>query len=141
MKPKYKRLKFIIISIILAILGIWLILKNFNENIVFFFSPTELKHRSVDNQLIRVGGLVTHITKINNISITEFIITDNQTNLRIRYTGLLPNLFRENQGIVAKGKLKGDIFVADELLAKHDENYMPQEVAKSLRNGSCPTCK
>ncbi len=141
MKPKYKRLKYILISIIFAVLGLWLILKNFNENIIFFFSPTELQHHSVGDKLIRVGGLVTSITKVPNTSITEFMITDNQTNLTIKYTGLLPNLFREDQGIVAKGKLKNGIFIAEELLAKHDENYMPQEIAQSLKKGKCSTCK
>ena len=143
MKPKYKRLKFILISIIFASLGLWLILKNFNENIVFFFSPTELQNKPVINQVIRVGGLVTKnsIIKTKDNLTTEFIITDKQTNLTIEFKGILPNLFRENQGIVAKGKLIGNKFIATELLAKHDENYMPAEVAKALKQGECPTCQ
>ncbi len=135
MKAKYKRLKFIAVAVFFISIGLWLILKNFNENIVFFFTPTELKQKSVANQLIRVGGLVTKnsITKLDNGLITEFIITDNQNNLTVRYKGLLPNLFRENQGIVAKGKLINSVFVASELLAKHDENYMPKEVSKTIK--------
>ena len=134
MKAKYKRLKFIAVAVFFVSIGLWLILKNFNENIVFFFTPTELKQKSLVNQIIRVGGLVTKdsITKIDNGLITQFIITDNQNNLTIRYKGLLPNLFRENQGIVAKGKLINNVFIASELLAKHDENYMPKEVAKTI---------
>lgn len=143
MKAKHKRLQLILIAIICAGFGLWLILKNFNENIVFFYSPTELKVKSVNNQLIRVGGLVSvnSIIKIEDGLTTQFIITDNKNNLVIRFKGVLPNLFRENQGIVAKGKLVDDIFIANELLAKHDENYMPKEVTKALEKGQCPTCK
>jgi cytochrome c-type biogenesis protein CcmE len=142
MKQKYKRLKLILVLIVCLSLGLWLILKNFNDNIVFFYSPTELKHKPIINQLIRVGGLISagSITKIDS-SITEFSITDNQTSLVIRFSGILPNLFRENQGMVAKGKLVDGIFIANELLSKHDENYMPKEVANSLKKGQCPTCK
>ena len=142
MKPKYKRLKFILMLLFCFSLGLWLILKNFNENIVFFFSPSELKQHPVINKVIRVGGLVMKgsITKTEP-SITEFSVTDNQENLKIKFIGLLPGLFRENQGIVAKGKFNGDVFMAQELLAKHDENYMPKEVAKSLKKGECPTCE
>ena len=142
MKPKYKRLKYISISIASIIMGLWLILSNFNENIVFFFSPTELRNKKIINQVVRVGGLVRSgsISRLDG-SVTEFIITDNQEELKIRFAGILPNLFRDNQGIVAKGKLEGDVFIANELLAKHDENYMPKEVAKSLKQGKCPTCK
>ncbi len=142
MKPKYKRLKFILMLLFCFSFGLWLILKNFNENIVFFFSPTELKQRPVINKVIRVGGLVVKgsITKTQP-SITEFLVTDNQEVLKIKFIGLLPGLFRENQGIVAKGKFNGDVFMAQELLAKHDENYMPKEVAKSLKKGECPTCE
>ena len=137
MKIKYKRLRLIAIAVFFTSIGLWLILKNFNENIVFFFTPTELKQKSVANEVIRVGGLVTKdsITKIDDGLITEFIITDNHNNLTIRYKGILPNLFRENQGIVAKGKLVNNIFIASELLAKHDENYMPKEVSATIKKG------
>jgi cytochrome c-type biogenesis protein CcmE len=142
MKQKYKRLKSILLLLFCLSFGLWLILKNFNDNIVFFYSPTELKQKPVINQLIRVGGLVIKGSVIKHgLSKTEFSITDNQTSLKIHFEGALPNLFRDNQGIVAKGKLVDEVFEADELLAKHDENYMPKEVANSLKNGSCPTCK
>jgi cytochrome c-type biogenesis protein CcmE len=132
MKPKYKRLKLIFIMIICTSLGLWLILSNFNDNIVFFFSPTELKSHPT-NQIIRVGGLVESNSIKKHHNLVEFKITDQQNDLIIHYEGILPNLFREGQGIVAKGRLKEDIFIADELLAKHDENYMPKEVAKALK--------
>ena len=132
MKPKYKRLKLIFIMIICTSFGLWLILKNFNDNIVFFFSPTELKNHTT-TQIIRVGGLVESNSIKKHHNLVEFKITDQQNDLIIHYKGILPNLFREGQGIVAKGQLKEDIFIADELLAKHDENYMPKEVAKALK--------
>ena len=130
MKKKYKRLQFILVSIVFASLGLWLILKNFNQNIVFFYSPSELKERQIATQVIRVGGLVSKnsIKKLDNGLTTEFILTDKKSDLIVRFTGILPNLFREGQGIVAKGKLVNQIFIASELLAKHDENYKPKEL-------------
>ena len=138
MKAKYRRLKYILITILLACLGLWLILKNFNENIVFFFTPSEVKEKNIsENKLIRVGGLVTVGSIHKNGQDLHFIITDNKQDLLIRFKGAPPNLFREGQGIVAKGKLKNKQFIASELLAKHDENYMPAEVTKALKaNGT-----
>jgi cytochrome c-type biogenesis protein CcmE len=127
MKPKYKRLQVIVLCLICAILGLWLILRNFNQNIVFFYTPTELKEQHILKNVYRVGGLVVKdsIIKLDNGLTTQFTISDNQTHLLIRFTGILPSLFREGQGIVAKGKLENDVFIAQELLAKHDENYKP----------------
>ena len=113
--------------------GLWLILKNFNENIVFFYTPSELKEKHVAGEIIRIGGLVQEhsIHKINEV--LQFTITDNKASLLIYFEGSPPNLFREGQGIVAKGRLVNNIFIADEILAKHDENYMPKEVAQALK--------
>lgn len=134
MKQKYKRLTLVIISILMASFGLWLILDNFNQNITFFYTPSQLDQKNITNKIIRVGALVksNSIEKLNNGLTTEFIITDGKEDLIIRYTGILPNLFRENQGIVAKGKLVNNIFIAEELLAKHDENYMPKEITNNL---------
>ncbi|MGB4191904.1 MAG: cytochrome c maturation protein CcmE [Rickettsiales bacterium] len=134
MKQKYKRLTLITISILIASFGLWLILDNFNQNITFFYTPAQLDQKNITNKIIRVGGLVksNSIAKLNNGLTTEFIITDAREDLIIRYTGILPNLFRENQGIVAKGKLVNNIFIAEELLAKHDENYMPKEITNGI---------
>lgn len=132
MKPKYKRLSLILFSLVVASLGLWLILDNLNQNIVFFLTPTELKEQ-YDNKVIRVGGMVKEnsIIKLDDGLTTRFTITDMKTDLVIQYTGLLPSLFREKQGVVAKGILnKNNIFIAEELLAKHDENYMPKEIAQ-----------
>lgn len=133
MKPKYKRLKYSLIIILFLCVGLWLILKNLNENIVFFYSPKELKAKNITNEIIRVGGLVTNgsISKIDDM--LQFTITDNESELVVRFNSTPPNLFREGQGIVAKGRLVDNIFIANEILAKHDENYMPKEVANALK--------
>lgn len=130
MKKKYKRLQLIIIIIVLLSTGLWLILKNFNQNIVFFYSPSELKEKSINNRTIRVGGFVEEnsIEKLNNGLTTKFSLTDGKNNIVIKFTGVLPTLFREKQGIVAQGRFVDDIFIAKELLTKHDENYKPKEI-------------
>ncbi|AZL16048.1 cytochrome c maturation protein CcmE [Rickettsiales endosymbiont of Stachyamoeba lipophora] len=136
LKPKYNRIIFISISILSSIVGLYLIFSQFNNNIVFFFSPAQISLQEVAGKTIRVGGLVREGTvnkNINNTTLHRFVITDNKQDLLIEYNGMLPNLFRENQGVVAKGKLTGNKFVASELLAKHDEKYMPKEVADSLK--------
>ncbi len=134
MKLKYKRLQYTVVTIVVISLGLWLVLKNFNENIVFFFSPSELINKDVSTQTIRVGGLVKKGSIIKKDQTLEFTITDGKADLIIKFQGIPPNLFREGQGIVAKGKLIESIFIADELLAKHDENYMPKEVTNALKN-------
>ena len=130
MKKKYKRLQLIIITIVVISIGLWLILKNFNQNIVFFYSPSELKEKSITNKVIRLGGFVekNSIIKIDNGLTTEFSLTDGKNSLAVKFTGILPTLFREDQGIVAQGKLIDNIFIAKELLTKHDENYKPKEI-------------
>jgi cytochrome c-type biogenesis protein CcmE len=120
--------------------GIYLIISSFNSNIVFFFSPSEIKAKKIEaSKVIRLGGLVQEksVRKINGIT-TEFVLTDLKDSVIIHYNGTLPNLFREGQGMVARGKFDSkQVFIADELLAKHDENYMPKEVADALkRNGN-----
>lgn len=139
MKAKHQRLVFIVIGICSIGLAVAIILFNFNDNLVFFYSPTDLKQIEIsDKKIIRVGGLIkdSSVKKIDSLK-TEFIITDNENELRIYYEGLLPNLFREGQGMVARGILNSEnILIADNLLAKHDENYMPPEVAKSLKKAN-----
>ncbi len=142
MKAKYKRLKLTLLIFSLVCIGLYLILKNFNENIVFFYSPSDLKQNNIENTTIRVGGMIVKdsIKHIDDLKV-EFIITDQKEEVTIIYEGLLPNLFREGQGIVAKGKYHDNFFIASELLAKHDENYMPKEIVNSLKQGKCPTCR
>lgn len=124
----------------LSFLGIaaGLVLTAFEDSVVFFFSPTELQAKPVDpEQRIRVGGLVEEGTVERGPADAEvrFNVTDGTTSLTIRYVGILPDLFREGQGIVAQGQMRNAMFQADEVLAKHDENYMPKEVADALKQG------
>lgn len=136
MKAKHQRLTLIIIAILCLGVAVGLILNNFNKNLVFFYSPTQLKQENFsDKKIIRIGGLVkeTSVNKIASLK-TEFVITDNSNWIKVYYEGMLPNLFREGQGMVARGYLNSNgVFVADNLLAKHDENYMPPEVARALK--------
>jgi cytochrome c-type biogenesis protein CcmE len=112
-------------------------LKAFNENLMFFYTPTAVvAGEAPAGHLIRVGGLVTNgsVQRQADGLTVNFDITDNKGTITVQYTGILPDLFREGQGIVAHGRLQGDsVFVADEVLAKHDENYMPPEVADALK--------
>ncbi len=110
--------------------GVALMLRAMSDNIVFFYSPSEL-YKANHSKEIRIGGLVKEgsIVRIDDATIM-FDITDNKADLTVRYRGIIPTLFREKQGVVALGKMQDDVFVARELLTKHDENYRPQEVQK-----------
>ena len=136
---KYKRFKFLLVIIIFLALAIFFVLKALEEKIVFFYSPTEILQKEIDpSQIIRVGGLVLNesIKYENNGFIVNFTITDTKNNINVNYEGILPDLFREGQGVVAEGKIdKGQkLFYAKRVLAKHDENYMPPEVEKIINN-------
>lgn len=142
MKNRNKRKRIIFVSSVLSIsiIALIFIILNFRDNIVFFYSPSELKTsaniKKIKNQEIRIGGLVLEgsIKKINALN-TSFIVTDFAEEVLINYHGVLPDLFREKQGVIAKGKFdyKTNEFSSSELLVKHDEKYMPPEVAKSLK--------
>ena len=136
MKPKYKRL--LILFLILSILGVAtkLVLMALKENIIYFYTPNELKKKygnvkNIDNK-IRIGGLVLENSVIINKNESIFEITDKKDNIKVFFKGQLPDLFREGQGIVAEGILKDNKLIANQVLAKHDENYMPPEVADAL---------
>ena len=123
------------LSLISVAIVIFVVLRSLEENVVYFFSPTEIYNKTniSFNKKIRVGGLV----KMNSISKNEtsinFVITDLKKEIVVSYNGLVPNLFSEGKGVVAEGKLKDKkYFLADKILAKHDENYMPPEVSKAL---------
>jgi len=133
------RIFFLLLSAVAAALIIFVILRSLEENVVYFFSPTEIYNKQDISfkKKIRVGGLVkmNSITKDNES--VNFIITDMKKEIIVSYKGLLPNLFSEGKGVVAEGKLKDKkYFVADKILAKHDENYMPPEVSKALENSN-----
>jgi len=115
---------------------IFVVLKSLEENVVYFFSPTELfnKEDISFNNKIRVGGLVKEGSIIKKQTSINFIVTDLNNEIIVSYKGSLPNLFLEGKGVVAEGKLKDKkYFIADKILAKHDENYMPPEVSKILK--------
>lgn len=135
MTPKSQRMLFIFAGLLSVAVATALILTTFSDNLVFFYSPSELQQQHVpEDKIIRVGGLIEENSVMQEKLLTTFTLTDMENRLIVHYTGMLPTLFREGQGMVAKGKLNTEgIFIADELLAKHDENYMPPEVADSLK--------
>ncbi len=121
----------------LGVLGVAaaLVLSALNDNIVFFYSPTQLAEKKIaPERHFRIGGLVEAGSVQKNGQEIRFRVTDTHKTVDVVYRGLLPDLFREGQGVVAEGTLGADgVFVAREVLAKHDENYMPPEVAKALK--------
>jgi len=135
MKRKHKRLTFVVIALCLLGVAAALVLSAFEDNIVFFHSPTDIKQKNIaEGRRIRLGGLVEEgSVKKAEDAIVNFRVTDMATAINVTYKGILPDLFREGQGVVAEGQLKGGVFVADEVLAKHDETYMPPEVADALK--------
>ena len=137
MLSKKARSRIVVLTFLLvsAIVVIFVVLKSLEENLVYFFSPTEIynKENISFNKKIRVGGLVKEGSVINNQTSVNFIVTDLNNEIIVSYSGSLPNLFSEGKGVVAEGKLKDKkYFIADKILAKHDENYMPPEVSKAL---------
>lgn len=137
---KKKRIIFVGSVFLISMAALFFVIANFRDNIVFFYSPSELllpeTLQKTAAKNIRVGGLVKKdsLKKLDAMT-TEFVVTDYEKDLAIIYSGLMPDLFREGQGVVAKGKFNAEKneFVAAELLVKHDEKYMPPEVAKSLK--------
>ena len=120
---------------LLLTIVIFLILKSLEENIVYFFSPTEIYDKPYIslNKKIRIGGLVKEESIKKDQTSIKFIITDLKNEIIVSYNGSVPNLFSEGKGVVVEGQLKDKkYFVADSILAKHDENYMPPEVSKAL---------
>ena len=123
----------------MATVVIFFILKSLEENIVYFFSPSEIydKPNISFNERIRIGGLVKEDSIIKDQTSIKFIITDLKKEIIISYSGAVPNLFSEGKGVIAEGELKDKkYFVADKILAKHDENYMPPEVSEALEKSN-----
>ncbi|MEB3701420.1 Cytochrome c-type biogenesis protein CcmE [Candidatus Bealeia paramacronuclearis] len=134
MKPKHKRL--LMISGVLGCFGLaaFLVMSALEDNIVFFFSPSEIYTKVKDPQkLVRLGGLVEKGSLKREGTKVHFIVSDGSAKLPVIYEGILPDLFREGQGVVSLGYLKKDHFEAQDVLAKHDENYMPPEVVDALK--------
>jgi cytochrome c-type biogenesis protein CcmE len=134
-KKVKKRFSFLTLFLTLTIFAVFFILKSLNNNILYFKTPTDIKSEQdiVFNKQLRVGGMVKQNSlKIDNEEI-KFTITDLTSEIFVSYAGTVPNLFAEGKGVVAEGKLKDkNFFVADRILAKHDENYMPPELKKIM---------
>ena len=128
------RILFISLLLISVALSIYLILKSLEENVVYFLSPTEIKSLvQIENKKIRVGGMVKDNSIVINSENVNFVITDFKNEINVSYEGSVPNLFEEGKGVVAEGFLKDNNFlIAEKILAKHDENYMPPEVKEAL---------
>jgi cytochrome c-type biogenesis protein CcmE len=134
MKPRHKRIALVVGGV--AVLGIAaaLVLNAFQSNLVFFFTPTQIaKGEAPKDRTFRVGGMVKEGSVKRNDMTVQFVVTDTAREIPVSYTGILPDLFRESKGVVAQGKLGPDgRFVATEVLAKHDENYMPPEAQHAV---------
>ena len=133
-KVKFRFL-FLALIFLTAILSVFLILQSLKDNVVYFQSPSEIKLLvELDKNKIRVGGMVKKQSVLVNSEEINFIITDFKNEINVRYSGAVPNLFEEGKGVVAEGFLKDrNYFMATKILAKHDENYMPKEVADALK--------
>ena len=133
MKPRQKRLVIALGGVAAVGAVAALVLNAFESNLVFFYSPTQVAAQEAPKgRTFRVGGLVQEGSVKRDGTNVSFVITDTAQTVPVRYQGILPDLFKEGKGVVAQGQLQGGVFVAREVLAKHDENYMPPEAAEAL---------
>jgi cytochrome c-type biogenesis protein CcmE len=135
MKARHKRLGFLLAGLVGLGVATFLVMNALDSNLSYFFSPTEVKeNKAPQDHVFRLGGLVAPGSVERGKELTvRFVVTDNAQQVNVEYTGILPDLFSEGQGVIAQGKMNSSgVFVADEVLAKHDENYMPPEVADAL---------
>ena len=138
-KKVKKRASLLAITLLVSVTGIFFILQSLNKNILYFKSPTDVKNnQNIDfDKKIRVGGMVKKNSLIIKEEEIEFIITDFNNELNISFSGTVPNLFSEEKGVVAEGKLQDKtFFIADRILAKHDENYMPPELKDMMKKNA-----
>ena len=138
MKARHKRLAYLAVGLAVLAAAAVLVFQALGNNMSYFFSPTEVvEGKAPRDHVIRIGGLVKPGSLQRGQELTAtFVVTDNHHDVTVRYTGILPDLFAEGQGAIAQGRLNADgVFIADEVLAKHDENYMPPEVAEALEKG------
>src|SRR5215470_7291358 len=136
MTPRQKRMTLVLGIIVGVSVAGALALTAFRQNVTFFFDPTQVASGQVPaGERFRLGGMVTKgsVQRAPGSLEVHFVVTDFKHDIPVSYTGVLPDLFREGQGVVAHGRMTGGTFVADEVLAKHDEKYMPPEVARSLK--------
>lgn len=140
MKPRHKRLILIVAGVATLGIAAWLVLSAFQKNLVFFFTPSQIyAGEAPHGRSFRMGGMVEagSLQRQADGVTVSFIVTDNVQKVRVNYRGSLPDLFKEGKGVVAQGKLGDDkLFLADEVLAKHDENYMPPDAAYAMKKGA-----
>ncbi len=133
MKPRHKRLAIVAGGVAFVGVIVALVLNAFQSNLVFFYTPSQVAaHEAPQGRTFRIGGMVETGSVKRDGTVVSFVVTDTAKTIPVRYTGILPDLFKEGKGVVAQGKLDGNVFVAREVLAKHDENYMPPEAAEAL---------
>ena len=134
MKPRHRRFAWIAAGLAVLGVAVALVLNAFQSNLVFFFSPTDVvENKAPQGRTFRIGGLVEEKSVRREGVIVRFNVTDTAKTIPVVYTGILPDLFKEGKGVVAQGKLGSDgVFTASEVLAKHDENYMPPEAADAV---------
>jgi cytochrome c-type biogenesis protein CcmE len=137
MKTRHKRLALIAVGLLLLGVAATLVLSAFKKNLVFFFTPTQIyAGEAPQGQSFRMGGMVEvgSVQRQADGVTVSFVVTDKAKNVKVNYRGMLPDLFKEGKGVVAQGKLGADkVFVAEEVLAKHDENYMPPDAAYAMK--------
>ena len=136
MTRRQRRALLVLSSAAIGGLAIMLTLFALGDQVTFFYSPSDLRTKKIgDGQRFNLGGLVEAGSVDKSVAgVLRFRVSDGQASIVVKYQGVIPDLFREGQGVVATGKLAGDVFAASTIMAKHDENYMPQEVAKALKD-------
>lgn len=142
MKPRHQRFAWIAAGLVIIGVAVGLVLKAFNSNLVFFYTPTQVAAKEApQGKAFRLGGLVTagSVQRDPNGLTVRFTVTDTAKSVPVVFTGILPDLFKEGKGVVAQGQVGADgVFAASEVLAKHDENYMPPEAAEALKKAGHP---
>ena len=142
MKTRHKRLAIAAGVVLVIAAAAALILNAFQSNLVFFFSPTQIESKEAPvNRTFRLGGLVVAGSVKRTGVAVDFMVTDTAKSVPVHFEGILPDLFKEGKGVVAQGKLENGVFQAKEVLAKHDENYMPPEAAQALKNAAQANAK
>ena len=136
MKPRHRRIALIVAGVAGLAVATALVLSAFQQNLVFFFTPTQVAaNEAPQGRAFRVGGMVEvgSVKRQPDGVTVHFVVTDTAKSIPVAYKGVLPDLFREGKGVVTQGRLENGLFVASEVLAKHDENYMPPEAAEALK--------
>ena len=140
MKPRHKRITLIVAGLAILGIAVTLVLSAFRSNLVFFFTPTQVvEHEAPQGRNFRIGGLVEKgsVKRQPDGVTVRFVVTDTAKSVPVTFRGILPDLFKEGKGVVAQGKLGADgVFAASEVLAKHDENYMPPEAADAVERAN-----